>query len=180
MSARVTLFALTFVTFSFVTLHMLGDLDGQRDGTIGRPCEQTCEAKLGRQACLDRLVRPEALLCHDAVRLGRSTWPISSFSCQCLFEPLLFCGVHNSTTLVSRLETGTCDADKPKVYWALAVLVAALVGLHGLVSLVCCGGKCGGNCGPKLPSLWGVAKTALGSGIAGAPGVVASKAMSLV
>ena len=177
MGVRVTLFALTFVTFSFIALRLLGDLDGDRDGTIGRPCEKTCEAALGRQACIDRLVRPEALLCHDAVRLGKSTWPMSSFSCQCLLEPLLFCGVHNSTTLISRIETGTCDADKPKVYWALAVLVAALVGLHGLVSLVCCGGECG----PKLGcSLWGVAKTALGTGIAGAPGLAASKAMSLV
>lgn len=178
MGVRVTLFALTFVTFSVVTLHMLGDLDGQRSGTTGRPCEHTCEAALGRQTCIDRLVRPEALLCHDETRLGKSTWPISSYSCQCLFEPLLSCGVHNSTTLISRIQTGTCDADKPKVYWALAVLVAALVALHGIASLICCGGECG----PKLPScgLWGVAKTVLGSGIAGAPGLAASKAMSLV
>jgi hypothetical protein len=176
MGTKVALLALTFVTFSVVTLHMLGDLDGQRDGTIGRACEHTCEAALGRQACVDRLVRPEALLCHDVVRLGKSTFPITSYSCQCLFEPLLFCGVHNSTTLLTKVETGTCEADKPKLYWALAVIVAGLVGLHGIVSLLCCkgGSSAAGS------SIWGLAKAALGSGLAGMPGLAASKAMSLV
>ncbi|KAG8467947.1 hypothetical protein KFE25_006999 [Diacronema lutheri] len=179
MGMALTLIAFGYVGISVIFLHMKHDSLWEHDGASAadRPCTRSCEDVLGLSTCASRQMPPAGLLCRNNEAMGRMR--LSSFNCECPYEPMLTCISTNSTALWSMTqETGTCQPDNAICLWAASVAVALLIGVFDLASCLLCGchSKADRGCGPMV----GIARTLLGAGVAGPGGVAMSKAMSLV
>lgn len=193
MGTTLTVAAFVYVSLSVVFLHMKHDLTWEKVAAQGRtprtcPKANTCEAVLGVEACIQRQVPADKLLCEhrQAVRNVPLDLP---YSCECPFEPAFTCASVNSTVMwgfvPSDAQTGTCQPDARYGAWAASVLVAALVGLHSVFSCLLCASSASSATSQRagfigsIPGV-GLVKSALGSGIAGPAGIAASKALELV